>query len=202
MMTQEDVKKQIDKTKAQMAKSVDFLEESIAHIRAGKADVRVLDNVMVDYYGSQMSLSQVSNVTVPDARTIKIQPWEKKMFDVIEKAIMVSNLGFNPTNNGESIIIAVPPLTEERRKDLVKQAKQEGESTKIIIRNARKDANEAFKKMKKDGLAEDLAKDAEDNMQKLTDTFINKVDELIKKKEQVKIKIRKLSLLLIMKKRQ
>lgn len=184
MMTQEDVKKQIDKTKAQMAKSVDFLEESIAHIRAGKADVRVLDNVMVDYYGSQMSLAQVSNVTVPDARTIKIQPWEKKMFDVIEKAIMVSNLGFNPTNNGESIIIAVPPLTEERRKDLVKQAKQEGESTKIIIRNARKDANEAFKKMKKDGLAEDLAKDAEDNMQKLTDSFINRIDELIKKKEQ------------------
>ena len=106
-MTQEDVKKQIDKAKEQMAKAVDFLEDSIAHIRAGKADVRVLDNVMVDYYGSQMSLSQVSNVTVPDARTIKIQPWEKKMFDVISKAIMVSNLGFNPTNNGGyNIIVA------------------------------------------------------------------------------------------------
>ena len=183
-MTQEDVKKQIDKAKEQMAKAVDFLEDSIAHIRAGKADIRVLDNVMVDYYGSQMSLSQVSNVTVPDARTIKIQPWEKKMFDVISKAIMVSNLGFNPTNNGEAIIISVPPLTEERRRDLVKQAKQEGENAKIIIRNVRKDSNEAFKKMKKDGLAEDLAKDAEDSMQKLTDSYINKIDELIKKKEQ------------------
>jgi len=184
MMTQEDVKKQIEKSKAQMAKAVDFLEDSIAHIRAGKADIRVLDNVMVDYYGSQMSLSQVSNVTVPDARTIKIQPWEKKMFEVIEKAILVSNLGFNPTNNGESIIIAVPPLTEERRRELVKQAKQEGENSKIIIRNVRKDANEAFKKMKKDGLAEDLAKDAEESMQKLTDSYIGKVDELLKKKEQ------------------
>jgi len=184
MMTQEDVKKQIEKSESQMSKAVDFLEDSIAHIRAGKADIRVLDNVMVDYYGSQMSLAQVSNVTVPDARTIKIQPWEKKMFEVIEKAILVSNLGFNPTNNGESIIIAVPPLTEERRRDLVKQAKQEGENSKIIIRNVRKDANEAFKKMKKDGLAEDLAKDAEDTMQKLTDKYIGKIDELIKKKEQ------------------
>ena len=183
-MTQEDVKKQTEKSKAQMVKAVDFLEDSIARIRAGKADIRVLDGVMVDYYGSQMSLSQVSNVTVPDARTIKIQPWEKKMFDVIEKAIMVSNLGFNPTNNGESIIIAVPPLTEERRRDLVKQARAEGENTKIIIRNVRKDANEAFKKMKKDGLAEDLAKDAEESMQKLTDSYIAKIDELLKKKEQ------------------
>ena len=106
------------------------------------------------------------------------------MFEVIEKAILVSNLGFNPTNNGESIIIAVPPLTEERRRELVKQAKQEGENSKIIIRNVRKDANEAFKKMKKDGLAEDLAKDAEESMQKLTDSYIGKVDELLKKKEQ------------------
>lgn len=184
MITQEDVKKQTEKSKAQMVKAVDFLEDSIARIRAGKADIRVLDGVMVDYYGSQMSLSQVSNVTVPDARTIKIQPWEKKMFDVIEKAIMVSNLGFNPTNNGESIIISVPPLTEERRRDLVKQARAEGENTKIIIRNVRKDANEAFKKMKKDGLAEDLAKDAEESMQKLTDSYIAKIDELLKKKEQ------------------
>ena len=182
-MTQEDVKKQIEKTKAQMTKAVDFLEDSVAHIRAGKADVRVLDNVKVEYYGSQMSLSQVSTVTVPDARTIKIQPWEKKMTEVIEKAILVSNLGFNPSNNGEAIIIAVPPLTEERRRDLVKQAKPEGENAKITVRNARKDANEAFKKMKKDGLAEDLAKDAEDSMQKITDANIARIDEIIKKKE-------------------
>ncbi|MCQ2376090.1 MAG: ribosome recycling factor [Salinivirgaceae bacterium] len=182
-MTQEDVKKTLDKAKEQMAKAVDYLESTLALIRAGKADVRVLDNVTVEYYGSPMSLAQVANVTVPDARTIKIQPWEKKMFDVIEKAILCSNLGFNPSNNGESIIIAVPPLTEERRRDLVKQAKAECESTRVVLRNVRKDANEAFKKMKKDGLSEDLAKDAENETQKLLDSFSKHIDDLLKKKE-------------------
>jgi ribosome recycling factor len=182
-MTQEDVKKVINKTRDQMVKAVSHLEDTLNHIRAGKADVRVLDNVHVDYYGSMMNLAQVANITVPDARTIKIQPWEKKMIDPIEKAILYANLGFNPTNNGEAIIVAVPPLTEERRKDLVKQAKHEGEIAKVSIRNTRKDANEAFKKMRKDGLAEDLEKDGETQAQKLTDDFTKKVDELLKKKE-------------------
>jgi ribosome recycling factor len=182
-MTQEDVKKVIDKTKDHMTKTVVHLEEALIHIRAGKADPRILDSIQVDYYGSMMSLAQVANVNVPDARTIRIQPWEKKMIDAIEKAILYANLGFNPTNNGESIIISVPPLTEERRKDLVKQAKHEGENSKVSIRNIRKDANEALKKLKKDGLPEDLEKDGEAHTQKLTDDFIKKIDELIKMKE-------------------
>ena len=182
-MTQEDVKKVIDKTKDHMIKTVDHLENTLVHIRAGRADIRVLDNVTVDYYGSMMTLAQVANVTVPDARTIKIQPWEKKMIEPIEKAILCANLGFNPSNNGEAIIVSVPPLTEERRRDLVKQAKHEGENAKVSIRNTRKDANEAFKKLRKEGLPEDLEKDGETQAQKLTDDFTRKIDELIKKKE-------------------
>lgn len=182
-MTQDDVKKVMDKTKDLMFKAIGHLEEALIHIRAGKADIRILDNIHVDYYGSMMSLAQVANVTVPDARTIKIQPWEKKMIDAIEKAVLYANLGFNPTNNGESIIISVPPLTEERRRDLVKQAKQEGENSKVSIRNTRKDANESLKKMKKDGLPEDLEKDGETQIQKLTDDYIKKIDDLIRKKE-------------------
>jgi ribosome recycling factor len=149
----------------------------------------MLGSVFVDYYGSQTPLSQVSNVNVPDARTITIQPYEKSMLQTIEKAIMVANLGFNPMNNGENIIISVPPLTEERRRDLVKQAKAEAEDAKISIRNARKDANTDIKKLEKEGTSEDVCKTAEEDIQKLTDSFIRKVEEhlVIKEAEIMKV---------------
>ena len=149
----------------------------------------MLGSVFVDYYGSQTPLSQVSNVNVPDARTITIQPYEKSMLQTIEKAIMVANLGFNPMNNGENIIISVPPLTEERRRDLVKQAKAEAEDAKISIRNARKDANTDIKKLEKEGTSEDICKSAEEDIQKLTDSFIRKVEEhlVIKEAEIMKV---------------
>src|SRR5690606_32548681 len=130
----------------------------LVHIRAGKASPRMLDGVLVDYYGSMTALNQVSNISTPDARTIAVQPWEKSMIAPIEKAIMNANLGFNPDNNGEIIRINVPPLTEERRRNLSKQVSQEGEKAKISIRSARKDANESLKKLLKEGLSEDLEK--------------------------------------------
>lgn len=180
----EDVKMVLDMTKEAMEKAIEHLDDALAHIRAGKADIRTLDGIMVDYYGSATPLSQVSNINTPDARTIKIQPWEKNMIDPIEKAIMYANLGLNPSNNGESVLINVPPLTEERRKELVKQARGEGENTKVSLRNARKDAIDQFKQMKKDGLSEDLEKDAEADTQTLTDDYSKKVEDMIKKKEE------------------
>jgi ribosome recycling factor len=179
----EDIRMVIDMTKESMEKTLFHLDDTLAHIRAGKADARTLDGVTVDYYGTATKLSQVSNINTPDARTIKIQPWEKNMIDPIEKAIMFANLGFNPSNNGEAILINIPPLTEERRKDLVKQARAEGETAKVSVRNARKDAIDQFKQMQKDGLSEDMEKDAEAQAQILTDDFSRKVDEMIKKKE-------------------
>ena len=179
----EDIKMVLEMTKDSMDKAVSHLDDTLAHIRAGKADIRTIDGVSVDYYGSQTPLEQVSNISTPDARTIKIQPWEKNMIEPIEKAIMYANLGLNPSNNGEAILINIPPLTEERRVDLVKQAKGEGETAKVSLRNARKDAIDQFKQMKKDGLSEDLEKDAEAETQSLTDDFSKKIDELIKKKE-------------------
>jgi len=179
----EDIKMVLEMTKDSMDKAVSHLDDTLAHIRAGKADIRTIDGVSVDYYGSQTPLEQVSNISTPDARTIKIQPWEKNMIEPIEKAIMYANLGLNPSNNGEAILINIPPLTEERRVDLVKQAKGEGENAKVSLRNTRKDAIDQFKQMKKDGLSEDLEKDAEAETQSLTDDFSKKIDELIKKKE-------------------
>ncbi|QYJ69287.1 ribosome recycling factor [Flavobacterium litorale] len=173
----------LDSTKESMDGSVAHLEKEFLNIRAGKASPAMLGSVMVDYYGSQTPLTQVANVNTPDARTITIQPWEKAMLQPIEKAIMIANLGFNPMNNGDNIIINVPPLTEERRKDLVKQAKGEAEDAKISIRNARKDANTEIKKLEKEGASEDMRKDAEDSVQELTDSFIKKVDELFTHKE-------------------
>lgn len=173
----------LDSTKESMDGSVAHLEKEFLNIRAGKASPAMLGSVMVDYYGSQTPLTQVANVNTPDARTITIQPWEKAMLQPIEKAIMIANLGFNPMNNGDNIIINVPPLTEERRKDLVKQAKSEAEDAKISIRNARKDANTEIKKLEKEGASEDMRKDAEDSVQELTDNFIKKVDELFAHKE-------------------
>jgi ribosome recycling factor len=172
-----------------MEGSIVHLEKEFLNIRAGKASPQMLGSVFVDYYGSQTPLSQVSNVSVPDARTISIQPYEKSMLQPIEKAIMLANLGFNPMNNGDMIIISVPALTEERRRDLVKQAKGEAEDAKISIRNARKDANTDIKKLEKEGTSEDICKSAEDDIQKLTDAFIRKVDETLSIKEAEIMKV-------------
>ena len=185
----EEIEFILDSTKESMVGSIAHLEKEFLNIRAGKASPQMLGSVFVDYYGSQTPLSQVSNVNVPDARTITIQPYEKSMLQTIEKAIMVANLGFNPMNNGENIIISVPPLTEERRRDLVKQAKAEAEDAKISIRNARKDANTDIKKLEKEGTSEDICKSAEEDIQKLTDSFIRKVEEhlIIKEAEIMKV---------------
>jgi ribosome recycling factor len=185
----EEIEFILDSTKESMVGSIAHLEKEFLNIRAGKASPQMLGSIFVDYYGSQTPLSQVSNVNVPDARTITIQPYEKSMLQTIEKAIMVANLGFNPMNNGENIIISVPPLTEERRRDLVKQAKAEAEDAKISIRNARKDANTDIKKLEKEGTSEDVCKTAEDDIQKLTDSFIRKVDEHLTTKEAEIMKV-------------
>ncbi len=181
---EEEVELILDLCKEKMDASIEHLEKELVHIRAGKASTRMLDGVVVDYYGSLTPLSQVSNINTPDARTIAIQPWEKSLINSIEKAIMNANLGFNPENNGEIIRINVPPLTEERRKILSKQVGQEGENAKVSIRSARKDANEAFKKLIKTGLAEDLGKDAEEKVQSMTNDYSKKVDKLLELKNQ------------------
>jgi ribosome recycling factor len=178
----EEIDMAIDEAKSSMTKTLQHLDVELQKIRAGKATPSMLDSVKVDYYGSPTPLSQVANVNTLDARTITVQPWEKSMLEEICKGIINSNLGLNPQNNGESILINVPVLTEERRRDLVKKAKAEGEHAKIGIRNARKEANDFIKKL--DGVSEDLIKDGEDQIQKLTDSFSTKVDELIVKKEK------------------
>lgn len=169
---------------AKMQDAVAFLEEELKTYRAGKANPAMFNNVMVDYYGSPTPVPQVASITVPDARTIIIQPWEKNMIAKIEKAIMDANLGVTPQNDGVQIRITIPPLTEERRKDLVKKVKAAGESAKISIRNARRDANDQFKKAQKDGMPEDEAKDSEAVIQKDVDKFNKKVDEVIAAKEK------------------
>jgi ribosome recycling factor len=153
-------------------------------IRAGRANPSMLEGVMVEYYGAPTPLSQVSNVNTPDARTISIQPWEKQLITEIEKAIMNAGLGFNPMNNGESVIISVPPLTEERRRDLAKLAKGESENAKVGVRAARKSAMDELKKLGNDGLSEDLRKDLEADIQKMTDDYITSCDALFTKKEK------------------
>ncbi len=180
----EEIEILLEMAQEKMDKSITHLEHELIKIRAGKANPGMLEGVMVDYYGSMTPLQQVANVNTPDPRTIAIQPWEKSMIQPIEKAIMAANLGFNPENNGEIVRINVPPLTEERRKDLVKQAKKEAEDARISIRNVRRDSNEELKKMKKDGLAEDVEKDAETEVQKLTDKYSKVIDDLINKKEK------------------
>ena len=183
-MKEEDADLCIDIAKDKMQKAVDHLENELRVLRAGRANPSMLSGIMVDYYGTPTPLNQVASVGSPDARTIAIQPWEKKMIEHIEKAIMAANLGFNPQNNGETVRIVVPPLTEERRKDLVKQVKHEGENARVSIRNARRDAIEEIKKLEKGGLPEDLAKDSETKIQKMTDNFNKKVDEHLEKKEK------------------
>ena len=179
----------LDSTEESMNGSIAHLEKEFLNIRAGKASPAMLGSVFVDYYGAQTPLSQIANLNVPDARTITIQPYEKSMLHPIEKAIMVANIGFNPMNNGDVIIISVPPLTEERRRDLAKQAKTEAEDAKIGIRNVRKEANNEIKKLEKDGTSEDVCKGAEEEVQNLTNSFIKKVDELLVTKEAEIMKV-------------
>ena len=167
-----------------MAMAIEFLDEALAHIRAGKANPRILDGIRVDYYGSLAPLSNVANISVPDARTIVITPWEKSMFKVIEKAILDSELGITPENNGEIIRLSIPPLTEERRKALVKQSKQEAENAKVSVRNARRDAIDGLKKAQKEGMPEDVAKDGETSAQKLHDKYMKKIDDMFAEKEK------------------
>lgn len=178
------VKKQINDAKALMEKAIAHADSEMNKIRAGKASPAMLDDVMVEYYGTPTPLSQVGSVNTPDARTIVVQPWEKSLLPAIEKAIKDANLGVNPQNDGVIIRINVPPLTEERRRDLVKKAKGEAENGKIAIRNIRKDANEKIKKSKADGVSEDEIKVGEAEVQKLTDAYIIKVDQLTEAKEK------------------
>ncbi len=178
------IKKQLNDAKALMDKALDHADNELIKIRAGKASPSMLDGIMVDYYGTPTPLSQIGNVNTPDARTLVIQPWEKSLLNPIEKAIMEANLGMNPQNDGVIIRINVPPLTEERRRDLVKKVKAEVELGKVAIRNIRKDANEKIRKLKSEGVSEDEMKTGEGEVQKLTDAYIVKIDVLSEAKEK------------------
>ena len=180
----EDVQLIYEMTKERMEKAIEHLDNELLRIRAGKANVHILDGIMVEYYGTPTPLNQVSNISTPDAKTIMIQPWEKTMIGPIEKALMNSNVGITPMNNGEVIRLAIPQLTEERRRDLVKQVKNEGENARVSVRNSRRDANEEYKQMQKDGLSEDETKTAEERIQKLTDEFSEKVEKIVEGKEE------------------
>lgn len=179
-----EVKEYLSNASDAMTLAVEYLDETLQHIRAGKASPRLLDAIRVDYYGSQAPISNVANVSVPDARTIAITPWEKSMFRVIEKAIIDSDLGVTPENNGEVIRICIPPLTEDRRKQLVKQCKAEAENAKVSVRNARRDAIDGLKKEVKNGMSEDHQKDGEVEVQKLHDKFMKQIDEVFAAKEK------------------
>jgi len=177
-----DVKKNSEQ---RMQKSIETLKSDLAKVRTGRAHTGILDHVMVDYYGSPTNITQVANVTLIDARTIGVQPWEKKMLSAIEKAIRDSDLGLNPSSQGDMIRVPTPPLTEERRKEMVKLVKTEGEGAKIAIRNIRRDANETLKKILKDKeCSEDDERRAQDDVQKLTDKFVAEVDKLLLEKEK------------------
>lgn len=180
----EELELYLDTAKEMMEKAIAHTKQELAKIRAGKAMPSMLDVVKVDYYGSLTPLNQVAAVNSPDARTLFVKPWEKSMTSAIEKAIMNSDLGLNPQNDGEQIIINIPQLTEERRRDLVKQSKAVTEDGKISIRSARKDTNDELKKLQKDGLSEDLVKSGEDRVQELTNAYNKKLDDLLTQKEQ------------------
>ena len=179
-----DTKTIIKEATDRMERTVQHLEEELINIRAGKASTNVLNSVYVDYYGSQSPVSAVASVTVPDAKTILIQPWDKKMIRTIEKAILDSNIGLTPSNNGEQIRLSIPPLTEERRKELVKQVRGVGENARISLRNARRDAVDTFKKAQKEGMPEDESKDGETQSQKLLEKYSKKLDSLLGIKEK------------------
>jgi ribosome recycling factor len=178
----EDIQFILDTANEAMDSAIKHLEKQLVNIRAGKASPAMLGSVMVNYYGSLTPIHQVSNVNTPDGRTITVQPWEKNMLQEIERGIQMANLGFNPMNNGETIIINVPPLTEERRRDLAKQAKSEAEDAKIGIRSARKDANSDIKKL--EDVSEDLQKNAEIDIQQMTDKYVKKIDDILEIKER------------------
>ena len=167
-----------------MKKAIGHLETELTKIRAGKANPQMLDGIVVDYYGSPVPINQVSNISVMDARTLSIQPWEKNMLQPIERAIIAANIGINPQNDGALIRIFLPPLTEERRKELVKKCQAEGEHSKVAIRNIRRDAIEHIKRLQKNGLSEDAAKDAETNVQQVTDRYIAAVEKHLSSKEK------------------
>ena len=179
----EDVQLILEESKDGMDKAIERLNLELTKIRAGRATPSMLDSVKVDYYGSITPLSQVGNISTLDSKTLSIQPWEKGMLDEISKGIINSNLGLNPQNNGELIIISVPTLTEERRKELVKRARAEGENAKVRIRSQRKDANDMIKELKNEGLSEDMTKSAEDEVQEVTDNYSQKIDALVDAKE-------------------
>ncbi len=182
----EEVKFILETTRESMEAAITHLQKAFMKIRAGKASPAMLSTVTVDYYGSQTPLSQVSNINTPDARTISVQPWEKSMLTEIETAIMHANLGFNPMNNGEMVIINVPPLTEERRIQLVKQAKSEAEDAKVSVRSSRQEANKEIKNL---DISEDLESNAEIDIQELTDDFTKKIDQLLQTKEAEIMKV-------------
>lgn len=180
-----DIKQYVKTAEEKMNFAIDYLDEQLAHIRAGKANAKILDGIKVPYYGGLVPLSNVASVSTPDAKTIVITPWEKPLMKEIEKAILNSEVGITPENNGEVIRLGIPPLTEERRRQLAKQSKQEAETAKISIRNARRDAIELLKKsVKSEGVPEDVEKDAEAEVQKIHDKFIKKVDDLYAAKEK------------------
>jgi ribosome recycling factor len=179
----EEINFNLDVAKEAMHDAITRLEIALAKIRAGKSNPQMLSTVNVDYYGVQTPLNQAANVSTPDAQTISIQPFDKGLITDIEQAIIEANLGFNPSNNGEKVIINVPPLTEERRRDLVKQAKSEIENSKVSIRNIRQKANDEMKKLGKEGLSEDLVRDAEASVQDLTNSYSSKIDTIYSQKE-------------------
>ena len=179
-----DVKEYLSEAEEKMEMATMYLEDALSRIRAGRANVHILDGVRVDSYGSKVPLNNVSSLTTPDARTIAIKPWDKSMLRVIEKAIIDSNVGIMHENNGEIIRLGIPPLTEERRKDLTKQCNKEGETAKVSVRNARREAIEKLKKSVKEGVSEDVEKDAEEECQRIHDRYIKKVDALLAEKNK------------------
>lgn len=181
---QEELNIILESTEETMSKTISHLEAELVKIRAGKANPNMIDGIMADYYGSPTPINQVANVTAMDARTISVQPWEKNMLAVIERAIIAANIGINPQNDGSTIRLFLPPLTEERRKELVKRCNVEGEQAKVSVRNIRRDSIEDIKKMQKDGLSEDAAKDAEAEVQVLTDKHIALVEKHLAVKEK------------------
>ncbi|MBR1881994.1 MAG: ribosome recycling factor [Muribaculaceae bacterium] len=180
----DDLNLYLDMAEESMKEAVAFLDDSLAHIRAGKANVKILDSIRVDYYGSKVPIGNVANVSTPDQRTIAIMPWEKNMFKVIEKAIIDSSIGIMPVNNGEVIRLNIPPLTEDRRKQLVRDSKAEAEKARVSVRNARRECIDGLKKATKSGMSEDVAKDGEDKVQKLHDKYMKQIDELFGAKEK------------------
>ena len=185
----EEINMILEEAEDGMKKAISHLNSELSKIRAGRANPSMLDTVRVDYYGSPTPLSQIGNISTLDPRTLTVQPWEKSLLDEITKAIINANLGLNPQNNGEVIIISVPVLTEERRKDLVKRARAEGENAKVSLRTQRKDANDMIKSLKDEGLSEDAVKNAELDVQNLTNSYATKVDEIVSVKEEDIMKV-------------